>query len=116
MADDRLLKALEHANYKSTLVQQQKNLKLRFINNTLYAHNGGIFTISPALMSMVDLLIRQNQTDAVLIDDKSVPIKINNLKEFLEEIVSVYNEATISYHVEWEALRKARSVEAVVKA
>jgi hypothetical protein len=65
---------------------------------------------------MVDLLIRNNQTDAVLLDDKTSPVKIKDLNIFLEEILSVYNEATNTYHVAWEALRKARSVEAAVKA
>jgi hypothetical protein len=114
--DSRLIAALEHANYKMTLVQQQKNLRLKFTNDSLYAHNGGIFTVSPALMSMVDLLIRQNQTDTILLDDKNIPIKIKDLKDFQDDIMSVYGEATNDYHIAWEALRKARTVEAVIKA
>ncbi len=112
--DDRLTKALAHANYKATIVQQRENLKLRYNNALLYAHNGGIFAVSPALMSLVDLLIRQNQTDAVLIDDKQMPVKVNDLATFLEAIVSVYGEASNEYHVSWEELRKARSVGAII--
>lgn len=115
MNDERLLKALEHANYKSTIAQQQKNLKLKFANDLLYAQNGGIFTVSPALLAMVDLLIRQKQSDAILLDDKNVPIRIANLELFLEEILSVYGEATNDYHISWESLKKARSVEAATK-
>ena len=47
--DDRLIKALAHANYKTTIVQQRENLKLRYANALLHAHNGGIFTVTPAL-------------------------------------------------------------------
>jgi hypothetical protein len=115
MADDRLTKALEHANYKATIVQQQKNLKLRLSNNILYPHNGGIFTVSPSLLAMVDLFVRQGQPDAILLDDKNIPIKIKNLEEFLEDITSTYAEATNEYHAAWENLRKARSVEALIK-
>ena len=114
--DDRLIKALAHANYKQVLVQQQKNLKLKFINDSLHAHNGGIFTVTPALMAMVDLLLRQNQTDTILLDDKNVPIKIKSLLDFFDEILSLYAEATNEYHAEYEKLRKARTVEAAIKA
>lgn len=108
--DDRLTKALAHANYKATIVQQRENLKLRYANALLHAHNGGLFTVSPELLAMVDLLIRQEQTEAVLIDDKHIPIRINDLPTFLDDIVSVYAEASNEYCVTWEALRKARSV------
>ncbi len=115
MNDDRLIKALAHANYMATIAQQRENLKLRYANALLYAHNGGIFTVSPSLLSLVDLFVRQGQNDAVLIDDKTMPVKIMNLKLFLEEISSVYAEASNEYHVSWEELRKSRSVEAAIK-
>ena len=99
MNDERLLKALEHANYQATISQQQKNLKLKFANDLLYAQNGGIFTVTPALLAMVYLLIRQNQPDAILLDDDNSPIHIAKLESFLEEILSVYAEATNDYHI-----------------
>ena len=71
--DDRLTKALAHANYKTTIVQQRENLKLRYTNALLHAQNGGIFTVNPNLLAMVDLLVRTKQTEAVLIDDKAIP-------------------------------------------
>ena len=108
--DDRLTKALAHANYKTTIVQQRETLKLRYANALLHAHNGGIFTVSPALLSMVDLLVRQDQTEAVLIDDKTIPVKIADLAGFLDDIISVYGEASNEYLLAWEALRQARSV------
>lgn len=114
--DDRIISALQHSNYMATISQQQKNLKLKFINDSLYAYNGGIFTVSPVLISMVDLLIRKNQKEAILIDDKNTPIKISNLSDFLDEILSLYGEATNSFHTDWEELRKARTVEKVIKS
>ena len=113
--DNRIITALEHSNYMATISQQQKNLKLKFINESLYAHNGGIFTVSPLLLSMVDLLIRRNQEEAILIDDKNTPIRVSNLSDFFDEILSVYGEATNSFHTEWESLRKARTVERIIK-
>jgi hypothetical protein len=113
--DDRLIKALAHANYKTTIVQQRENLKLRYANALLHAHNGGIFTVTPALLSMVDLLLRQEQTEAVLIDDKNIPIRIADLAAFLEDLFSVYAEASNEYLMSWEALRQARSVAGTIE-
>jgi hypothetical protein len=115
MSDDRLTKALAHANYMATIVQQRENLKLRYANSLLYAHNGGIFTVTPALLALVDLLVRQETVDTVLIDDKGLPIRIIDLADFLDAITSVYAEASNEYLLAWEELRKARSVEAAIK-
>jgi len=112
--DDRLTKALAHANYKATIVQQRENLKLRYANSLLYAHNGGIFTVTPSLLALTDLLIRQEVNDTVLIDDKGLPIRVD-LLQFLIDIVSVYAEASNEYLLAWEALRKARSVDCAVR-
>jgi len=114
MEDDRLIRALAHANYKTTIVQQRENLKLRYANALLHAHNGGMFTVTPSLLSLVDLLIREKLSSSVLIDDKNLPIRINDLPGFLEDIIAVYAEASNEYLVAWEALRKARNVETVI--
>ena len=113
--DDRLAKALAHANYKATIVQQRENLKLRYANSLLYAHNGGIFTVTPSLLALTDLLIRQEVTETVLIDDKGLPIKIVDLLQFLIDIVSVYAEASNEYLLAYESQRKARSVDRAVQ-
>lgn len=115
MSDDRLIKALAHANYKTTIVQQRENLKLRYANALLHAHNGGIFTVTPALLSMVDLLIRQQETETVLIDDKHIPVRIADLAAFMEDILSVYAEASNEYLLAWETLRQARSVATAIE-
>jgi hypothetical protein len=112
--DDRLEQALQFANYKSAIIQQRENLRLRYVNAVLHAHNGGIFTVTPSLMCFIDLLIRQAQTETVLLDDKQLPIRITDLEKFLEDIVGVYAEASNEYLVGWNDLRKARSVEAAV--
>jgi hypothetical protein len=46
----------------------------------------------------------------VLIDSRENPVKISNLEEFYDTILSQYFEATNEYHLEFEKLRKARSV------
>ena len=108
--DDRLEKALEHANYKSTIEIQRKNLELRYQNALLYSVDGGTFSANMELINFVDFLIRNGQEDAVIIDAKNKPIMVNDLVEFLAELSSVYFEASNQYFMEFEKLRKARSV------
>lgn len=109
--DDRVSKALAHSNYKVTVYNQKQNLKLRMENLLTYAHNGGIFTVNDQLIAFVDVLVRREQTEAVLIDARGNPVLISNLQEFLDEVISKYFEATNEYLAEYEKIRKARTVE-----
>jgi hypothetical protein len=111
--DNRLEQALEYSNYKVTIFQQKENLKLRLDNLLTYAHNGGIFKISDTLISFVDALIRREVQEVVLIDHRGNPVKVSNIKLFQDEIFGLYFEATNEYQVEFEKLRKARSVKQV---
>ncbi len=112
--DDRLQKALEHSNYKVALASQRENMKLRFANTCIIGKNGGLFTVNPTLISFVSLLVQREQTTAILIDDKGNPIRIDALDDFLDDIISTWNEATNEFFSEHEKLRKARTVKAVV--
>ena len=84
------------------------------MSDSLHACNGGIFTITPALIAFVDVLLRKRQTEAIIVDDKQTPIKILDLEEFFDDILSTYGETTVAYYTEWQALNKARTVGAVI--
>jgi hypothetical protein len=62
----------------------------------------------------VDSLVRHGETSAVIIDDRSNPIMIEKLGEFLAKLVSVYQEATNELFTGMEKLRKARTTKAAV--
>jgi hypothetical protein len=111
--DDRLTKALEYSNYKVIVFQQKQNLKLRLENLLTYAHNGGMFKITQELISFVAALLQREVTEVVLVDSRENPVKIDNLEDFYDTILSQYFEATNEYHLEFEKLRKARSVKQV---
>lgn len=108
--DDRLTKALEYSNYKVTVFRQKQNLKLRLENLLTYAYNGGMFKISQELISFIDALLRKEVNEVVLVDSRENPVKINDLQDFYDTILGLYFEATNEYHLEYEKLRKARSV------
>jgi DUF917 family protein len=112
--DDRLQKALSHANYKLGIVQQKENAKLRFSNNCLYAKNGGIFTVTPQLIAFVDLLVKRGDTGTIIIDNNGNPVMIENLEEVMDEMLAKYAEATNEFHHDYETIRKARTVKSLL--
>jgi hypothetical protein len=108
--DNRLEQALEFSNYKTTVFQQKQDLKLKLETTLMHAVNGGIFKVSQELISFVDVLLRKEVTEAVLIDSRANPVRITDLISFQENIIGLYFEAANEYHVGMEKLRKARSV------
>ena len=105
----RLTQALEFANYRVTLNNQQAALRAKTQSLLSYSINGGTFTIDRTLLNFCKLLLDEQQTDAVLLDIYNNPIKID-IKSFYSEILSRYFEVTNDYYAEYEKLRKSRKV------
>lgn len=114
--DERLEKALEVANFMVTLNNQKRGLKEKYYTDCVYYHNGGAFSISKNLITFVKTLIDLgNVENVVLIDDNDLPIRIDNMESFLEEIVNQYFTASNDYYNQYQLLKKTRSVEALTK-
>lgn len=111
--DSRLEQALEYSNYKVTIFKQKQTLKLRLDTLLTYAHNGGIFKVSEQLISFVEVMVRREITEMVLIDTRGNPVQITDLEAFQDTIVSLYFEATNEYHAASVLLSKARSIKQV---
>lgn len=109
----KLTKALEFANYRVTLNNQQSALRAKTQSLLSYSINGGTFTIDRELITFCKLLLDSKKKQAVLLDIYDNPIQIE-VKKFYEEILSRYFEVTNDYFVEYEKLRKARKVHKVV--
>ena len=109
----RLTKALEFANYRVTLNNQQAQLKAKTQSLLSYSINGGTFTIDLTLITFCKQLIDNGQTEVVLLDIYNNPIKVD-VESFYEEIISRYYEVTNNYYAEYEKLRKSRKVHKVL--
>ena len=109
----KLTKALEFANYRATLNNQQQVLKTKTQSLLSFSINGGTFTINRELITFCKLLLDDKKKQAVLLDIYDNPIQVD-LKEFYNEIVSRYFEVTNDYYAEYEKLRKARKVHKIV--
>lgn len=109
----KLTKALEFANYRVTLNNQQKVSRERCEMLLTYSINGGTFTIDQSLITFCKILL-ETEKEAVLLDVYSNPIQVE-LEEFYAEISSRYFEAVNEYFTEYEKLKKARKVHKVLE-
>jgi hypothetical protein len=107
---EKLSKAMEFANYRSTLNNQRAILKARVESLLSYSIAGGTFTIDPGLISFVKTLSDSGLESTVLLDIYKNPIQVD-VSEFLDEILSRYTEATNDYYAEYSKLSAARSVQ-----
>lgn len=112
--DDRLQKAMDHANFRAALDTQRRNLRLRLDADLLHAAHGGTFRADQTLIAFVDALLRSGWKDAVVQDTKDNPIKVPDLAGFKDDLLGCYAEAMNAYHVGMDKLRKARSVKSLV--
>lgn len=112
--DERLQKALEFSNYRKTLNNQIQAIKVRAESQLIFSKNGGSFVIDENLISFVQTLINRKQTEAVLLDSKRIPVRIEDLQDFFEDIISRYFEVTNDYLCEYEKIRKSRSVKSII--
>jgi hypothetical protein len=114
--DQKLAEALDFSNYMVTLNNQKRLLFEKFKTETIFYYNGAAFTVSKELITFLKTLIDTgNNTDVVLVDDNNLPVMIEDLKIFFEEILDKYFQAANSYYTEYQKLKNKRSVEALVQ-
>lgn len=114
--DERFLRALEFSKYRQTLNLELKSLKEKNDANLTYGKNGGIFKIDRSLITFVQMLIdRQRVTNVPLLDSNDIPVIIENLTEFRDEILDRYMTSMYEYAEYYDKIRKSRSVEKLLE-
>lgn len=114
--DERLEKALDFSNYMVTLNNQKRILREKFRESIVYYYKGAQFTVTKELMTFVSLLVdKDNTEDIILVDDNEIPILVDNLQEFLNEVLNTYFSAANEYHIEYQKLLKNRSTMKLVE-
>jgi hypothetical protein len=109
----KLTQALEFANYRVTMNNQQAALKAKTEGLLCYSINGGSFTIDRGLITFCKVLLDSSTQSAVLLDVYDNPILLE-IEPFYEEILSRYFEVTNDYYNEYEKIRKARKTHKVL--
>ena len=88
--DERLEKALEFSNYRMTIENQKKNLKLRMETQQTFMHERGTWRADQQLLSFIQTLLTNDIDSSVLQDSRGNPIELSNLKEFQEIAIGKY--------------------------
>jgi len=112
--DERLEKALDFSNYMITLENQKRILKEQYQSNIIFYFGGGQFTVTQQLLSFCHSLVLLEQTSTILIDDNDIPVEIENLVEFTDNVISAYWKASNTYLIEYNKLRSNRTIEGIV--
>lgn len=110
--DERLSKALEFANFMTTINNQKRILKEQYKENLVYCYQGGQFTVTRELINFVSFLISQENTNnVVIVDDNDIPIMVKDLQEFFSNLLDSYFTASNKYYQSYSGLSKKRSME-----
>ena len=87
---DILSRAKEHSKLKN-----QKRIIREFSKESLtIGKNGGLFIISPELISFVKILIDNGHKEHVLFDINYNPILIDDLQDFFDDILGKFTEVS----------------------
>lgn len=109
--DLRLKTALEFSDYRQVLNQQRQQLKDKIDSELTVGHNGGLFKITLELICFLELLISKNKkTNIPIFDINQNPIMIEDLENFKDDILDRYLMLSQSSYVEYENLKKSRTV------
>lgn len=112
--DARLADALATANYRITLNNQKQNARLKLQKDLTYSVNGGIFNITPELISFVSALISNGKDEAILLDANKNPIEIENLQDFFDVLMEKYYQCMNDFLVEFKSIQKTRTAKALI--
>ena len=113
--DERIEKAFQTANFMATLSNLRKTALEEYKQSLVYYFQGSSFTVSRELIVFVHTLTELGNTESIVLDDNSIPLRIVNLTEFLNNLISVYTEATNTYLVKYGDIKSKRRVEDLVK-
>lgn len=112
--DERLEKALNFSNYIVTLNNQKNLLKEKLDQRLVHYYGGGTFTVTTELVTFVGMLVSRDRTSFVLLDDNSMPIKVEDLPTFLDDILDILESSLLDYHKDYQEMKSKRSVESLV--
>lgn len=112
--DARLEAALANSNYRITLNNQKQNARLKLERDLTYSINGGIFAVSPELISFAQALISRGATSAIMLDINKNPIEITDLEEFTEQVMERYYECMNEFLAEFKSIQKARTTKTLI--
>jgi len=113
--DEKIQKAFSVANYMATLSNQKRIILEEYGQKLVYYTNGATFKVSQELIALTKTSLDLGYTsDVPFIDSNNLPIVINDVQDFLDNLVSIYFEAVNEYYVKYAEIKNKRKVEDIV--
>lgn len=112
--NERLHKALNFSNTMQTFNLAKNNLKVKIQNLLSFSAYGGTFVVNQELIAFIGTLVSMKKRKVVILDKNDIPVEIEDLDEFLEDITSLYFESVNEYYNDYQKLRSSRKIEKVL--
>lgn len=113
--DLRLERALDSAKFRYTLQLEKRRLQEKLRADLTYAVNGGQFFIDRNFIVFLNLLTpEEGQLSTTILDDNMNPIYIDDINKLRHDVLDIYSRTVNQYQLDFEALRKKRTIAAVV--
>lgn len=96
----------ERINERFDLLQSKKNLKERTQQQLTLSYNGGLFKVTPELLSM--LVLFKDDGTVVLEDSFSNPILVTDIPDMLARCKQNYRSVTNEWYAEYGSIKTVR--------
>jgi hypothetical protein len=114
--DERIEKAFETANYMATLSNQKRIIQEEFNQQLIFYINGSTFQITIELISYVKTVVDLGSTtNVVFIDSNGVPVLIDDVQKFLDNISACYFTACQDYFKKYNDIRVKRKIKDMIE-
>ena len=114
--DERVEKAFAVANYMATLSNQRRVILEEFNQKLIYYINGATFKIGPDLINFTKTMLDIGHTESVaFLDSNELPVIIENVQEFFDNITLVYFESVNEYAAKYASIRSKRKISDIIE-
>jgi hypothetical protein len=113
--DERIEKAFEVANYMATLSNQRRIILEEYNQKLVYYINGATFQVTSELISFTKTMLDVGYTsDVAFVDSNNFPVIVDDVQTFLDNITSIYFEATSEYANKYAKIKSKRKIAEII--
>ena len=103
--DNSLKESLDHAKKMKVFNNQLRLLKEKYLERNIHFTVGHQFTIDLQLINYCITLKNQYKIkDVIMLDDYDLPVRIDDLQSFYDNIMDLYQQNLNAYIVEYNKL------------
>jgi hypothetical protein len=113
--DERIEKAFAVVNYMSTLSNQRRIILEEYNQKLVYYISGATFKITPELINFTKTVLDLGyKEDVAFVDANNLPVIINDVQQFFDDIILKYFESTNEYAVKYADIKSKRKISDIV--